>query len=137
MIPSSPRVRSAFYGSSTARWNRIATSRRSCGCGTEHGGSEMCLSREQPRRPPLSLQFEPRFCSNHVADLSAGCSFGCIYCPFADIAARRIGVTQPTATERAPMEGGQAWSVPLARKIDTYSRLAELANTHGLRFNTC
>jgi len=269
----------------------------------------MCLSREQPRRPPLSLQFEPRFCSNHVADLSAGCSFGCIYCPFADIAARRIGVTQPTAvdlssiealpapptvflspasdafapqaagrthallahwlprgtvvgivtkgvipsvtldllaryreqiegvavgvssldadrnrvlepgcppaaarldnidrlaghglttslrmdplfpgldddpaalaslvneaarrgawaitasyvftwgryrrrlrreplltessrllTERAPMEGGQAWSVPLARKIDTYSRLAELANTHGLRFNTC
>jgi len=40
-------------------------------------------------------------------------------------------------TERAPMEGGAAFSVPLARKLRTYSWLAELARAHGLDFNTC
>ena len=35
------------------------------------------------------------------------------------------------------MEGGTAWSVPLARKLETYSRLANLARAHGLQFNTC
>jgi len=40
-------------------------------------------------------------------------------------------------TERSPMEGGVAWSVPLARKLETYDRLAEMARDHGLWFNTC
>ena len=40
-------------------------------------------------------------------------------------------------TERAPMEGGVAFSVPLARKLETYGRLAEVAAEHGLWFNTC
>lgn len=48
-------------------------------------------------RPPVSVEFEPRFCANHVVDLTAGCSFGCIYCPFSDIEARRQGVTRPVA----------------------------------------
>jgi len=40
-------------------------------------------------------------------------------------------------TERAPMEGGTAFSVPLARKLETYGFLAEVASEHGLWFNTC
>jgi len=40
-------------------------------------------------------------------------------------------------TERAPMEGGAAFSVPLARKLETYGFLAEVASEHGLWFNTC
>lgn len=41
-------------------------------------------------------------------------------------------------TERAPMEGGgTAFSVPLSRKRETYTRLAELALIHGLEFNAC
>ena len=40
-------------------------------------------------------------------------------------------------TERAPMEGGTAFSLPLARKLQTYAWLAELARSHGLDFNTC
>ena len=35
------------------------------------------------------------------------------------------------------MEGGTAFSVPLARKLETYAWLAQLARTHGLAFNTC
>src|SRR5262249_44369417 len=37
-------------------------------------------------------------------------------------------------TERAPMEGGTAFSVPLARKLETYGRLAEMASERGLWF---
>jgi DNA repair photolyase len=40
-------------------------------------------------------------------------------------------------TERAPMEGGSAFSVPLARKLETYGRIAELTGEHGIWFNTC
>jgi hypothetical protein len=40
-------------------------------------------------------------------------------------------------TERAPMAGGPGWSVPLARKVDLYGRLARLAQSHGLYFQTC
>ena len=40
-------------------------------------------------------------------------------------------------TERAPMEGGAAFSVPLARKLETYGFLADVASEHGLWFNTC
>jgi hypothetical protein len=39
--------------------------------------------------------------------------------------------------EKAPMEGGMAFSVPLTRKVETYTRLAQLACERGLKFNTC
>lgn len=50
-------------------------------------------------RAGVQVEFEPRFCGNHVVDVTAGCSFGCIYCPFADIGARRRGATRPTALD--------------------------------------
>ena len=50
-------------------------------------------------RAEVRVEFEPRFCGNHVIDLTAGCSFGCIYCPFSDISARRRGAIAP---ERSP-----------------------------------
>jgi pyruvate-formate lyase-activating enzyme len=53
--------------------------------------------------PPLRVEFEPRFCAHHVVDLTAGCSFGCVYCPFSDIAARRAGVRRPTAVDLASL----------------------------------
>jgi DNA repair photolyase len=40
-------------------------------------------------------------------------------------------------TEAAPMEGGTALSVPLERKLETYSRLSALARDRGLYFTTC
>ena len=55
-------------------------------------------SNGQPR-PPVTVSFEPRFCANHVADLTAGCSFGCLYCPFAAIGARLRGVSRPAALD--------------------------------------
>src|SRR5439155_533504 len=55
-------------------------------------------SNGQPR-PPVTVSFEPRFCANHVVDLTAGCSFGCLYCPFAAIGARLRGVSRPTALD--------------------------------------
>jgi hypothetical protein len=51
--------------------------------------------------PAVSVDFEPRFCGNHVVDLTAGCSFACIYCPFSDIEARRQGAVHPTAVDMA------------------------------------
>ncbi len=50
-------------------------------------------------RPGIAVGFEPRFCANHVADLTAGCSFGCIYCPFSDIEARRQNVSRPMTVD--------------------------------------
>src|SRR2546427_11103598 len=55
-------------------------------------------SNGQPR-PPVTVSFEPRFCANHVVDLTAGCSFGCLYCPFAAVGARLRGVSRPTALD--------------------------------------
>jgi DNA repair photolyase len=46
-------------------------------------------------RAEVRVEFEPRFCGNHVVDTTAGCSFGCIYCPFSDLSARRRGVAHP------------------------------------------
>ncbi len=51
------------------------------------------------RRPPLQVQIEPRVCGQYVADLTVGCSFRCLYCPFADLAERRHRVSQPTLTD--------------------------------------
>ena len=48
-------------------------------------------------RAGVRVEFEPRFCANHVVDLTAGCSFGCIYCPFSDLGARRRGARHPVA----------------------------------------
>jgi DNA repair photolyase len=48
-------------------------------------------------RAEVRVEFEPRFCANHVVDLTAGCSFGCIYCPFSDLSARRRGTMRPIA----------------------------------------
>jgi DNA repair photolyase len=53
--------------------------------------------------PAVSVDFEPRFCGNHVVDLTAGCSFACIYCPFSDIEARRQGASHPTAVDMAQL----------------------------------
>src|SRR5207247_5310148 len=55
-------------------------------------------SNGQPR-PSVTVSFEPRFCANHVVDLTAGCSFGCLYCPFAAIGARLRGVSRPAALD--------------------------------------
>jgi pyruvate-formate lyase-activating enzyme len=46
-------------------------------------------------RAAVQVEFEPRFCGNHVVDVTAGCSFACIYCPFSDIGARRYGTSNP------------------------------------------
>src|SRR5206468_3559954 len=61
-------------------------------------------SNGQPR-PPVTVSFEPRFCANHVVDLTAGCSFGCLYCPFAAIGARLLGVSRPTALDLSRLTG--------------------------------
>jgi DNA repair photolyase len=84
------------------------------------------------RRPPLTLGFEPRFCANHVADLTAGCTFGCLYCPFADVGARAAGVTAPlgvdmTALERVPAPA----TVMLSPASDPFAPQAA-ARTHAL-----
>jgi DNA repair photolyase len=49
--------------------------------------------------PPLRLEFEPRMCGQYVANLTAGCSFACLYCPFSDLQARREGVPRPTVVD--------------------------------------
>jgi len=48
---------------------------------------------------PLLVEVEPRMCGQPVVDLTAGCSFGCIYCPFADRSARRVGTLRPTVRD--------------------------------------
>jgi DNA repair photolyase len=53
---------------------------------------------------PVAISFEPRFCGSYVADLTAGCSFRCLYCPFADIGARRHGATRPTALDASRLD---------------------------------
>lgn len=53
----------------------------------------------------LPIEIEPRYCVDHAADLTAGCSFGCVYCPFADLNARRRGVRRPTAVDLSALDG--------------------------------
>jgi len=55
-------------------------------------------------RPTIAVALEPRFCATNVADLTAGCSFSCIYCPFADIGARQRGVSRPTPLDLSNLE---------------------------------
>ena len=83
-------------------------------------------------RPSLAVAFDPRFCANHVVDLTAGCSFGCIYCPFAAIGARAHGLSRPTpmdpsALDRLPVPP----SVFLSPASDAFAPQA-IENTHAL-----
>lgn len=52
---------------------------------------------------PVQFEFDERFCSTHTVNLTAGCSFGCLYCPFEDIEKRRRGVERPTAVDLSPL----------------------------------
>ncbi|MGH7789622.1 MAG: radical SAM protein [Candidatus Binatia bacterium] len=53
--------------------------------------------------PPVHVELEPRFCARYVVDLTAGCTLGCIYCPFSERGARSAGVSTPTALDLAPL----------------------------------
>lgn len=48
--------------------------------------------------PPI-VALETRMCRQYAADLTVGCSFGCVYCPFSDQKARHAGVQRPTVVE--------------------------------------
>src|SRR5438093_4994569 len=83
-------------------------------------------------RPAVAVALEPRFCANNVVDLTAGCSFSCIYCPFAEIGARQRGVSRPTPLdlsnlERLPVPP----SVFLSPVSDAFAPQA-VDNTHAL-----
>jgi hypothetical protein len=68
------------------------------------GSSVMPVLNAAPDSAPLlQVDLEPRFCARHVVDLTAGCTFGCIYCPFSDQGARRAGVSAPTAVSLASL----------------------------------
>jgi DNA repair photolyase len=83
-------------------------------------------------RSSLRIEFEPRFCSNHVVDLTAGCSFGCLYCPFAAIGARVRGVSRPTPMDMSALESLSApASVFLSPASDAFAPQA-VENTHAL-----
>jgi DNA repair photolyase len=56
------------------------------------------------QRPAVTIGFEARFCRSHAVDLTAGCSFGCLYCPFSSIAAKRHGVSRPTALDISSLD---------------------------------
>lgn len=59
----------------------------------------MTQSTQGHSAPPLRVEFEPRMCGQYVANLTAGCSFACLYCPFSDLQARREGVPRPTVVD--------------------------------------
>lgn len=83
-------------------------------------------------RPLLSVEFEPRFCGNHVADVTVGCSFGCIYCPFSDLEARRHGVSHPVLKDTGDLDRLPApRSVFLSPSSDAFAPQAAAA-THEL-----
>src|SRR5690242_20215346 len=82
--------------------------------------------------PPLGIGFEPRFCANHVADVTAGCSFACLYCPFAAIGARLRGVARPTAMDVSALESLPVPpSIFLSPASDAFAPQAA-ENTHAL-----
>jgi DNA repair photolyase len=72
--------------------------------------AEMGDSRADGFRPTLSMHSEIRMCGQNVVDLTAGCSFGCVYCPFAEQNERRHGVSRPTLADR------QRWPALLRRR---------------------
>lgn len=51
--------------------------------------------------PPLSVRTEARVCGQQVVDVTAGCTYGCIYCPYAAERVRTAGVSRPTVCDAA------------------------------------
>jgi len=85
-----------------------------------------------PQRPSLQVEFEPRMCGQYVADLTAGCSFGCLYCPFSDLMARRKHVPRPTAVDLSALTTLAAPpAVYLSSASDPFAPQAA-AHTHAL-----
>jgi DNA repair photolyase len=56
----------------------------------------------------LPIEVQPRYCVSHAADLTAGCSFSCVYCPFAERNAHRRGVIRPTPVDVRALDGQPA-----------------------------
>lgn len=84
------------------------------------------------RQQTLRVEFEPRMCRQQVADLTIGCSFGCLYCPFSDLNARRHGVARPTAVDiSAAASGAAPPAVYLSAASDAFTPQAA-ANTYAL-----
>jgi DNA repair photolyase len=83
-------------------------------------------------RGEIRVEFEARFCGNHVIDLTAGCSFGCIYCPFSDLGARRRGTVRATTLSLPePHELPAPPSVFLSPASDAFAPQA-IDQTHTL-----
>ncbi len=64
----------------------------------------MAVHTQVAGRSALPIEIQPRYCVTHAADLTVGCSFACIYCPFAELHARRRGVKRPTAVDLNALE---------------------------------
>src|ERR1051325_337886 len=83
----------------------------------------------------LPLEIYPRYCVSHATDLTAGCSFACIYCPFAELNARRRGVRRPTAVDISALADEPApQSIFLSPASDPFAPQA-VDNTHRLLSN--
>jgi len=83
-------------------------------------------------RSAIPLEIQPRYCVDWATDLTAGCSFACIYCPFAEINARRLGAKRPTAVDLSSL--GERPAPPtlfLSAASDAFAPQAT-ANTHRL-----
>lgn len=82
--------------------------------------------------PSLRVEAEPRVCGQSVVDLTAGCSFGCIYCPFADLSARQLGVSRPTVRDLSAIISEPAPdTVYLSASSDAFAPQAA-PHTHAL-----
>jgi hypothetical protein len=81
---------------------------------------------------PLGVEIEPRVCGQAVVDVTVGCSFGCIYCPFADQRARRVGVSHPTVRDTSAIMNRPAPpSVYFSASSDAFAPQAA-PHTHDL-----
>jgi len=82
--------------------------------------------------PPIRVETEPRVCGRQVVDVTVGCSFGCIYCPFAEQSARRLAMTRPTVGDLAALMHEPAPpSVFSSSSSDAFAPQAA-AHTHAL-----
>jgi DNA repair photolyase len=80
--------------------------------------------------PPLEIQ--PRYCVSEATDLTAGCSFACVYCPFAELNARRLGARRPTPVDVSSLDERRIpQTLFLSPASDAFAPQA-LANTHRL-----
>lgn len=95
---------------------------------------DVSITRSRPARaaPPLRVEAEARVCGHTVVDLTVGCSFACIYCPFADQNARRFGVLRPTVRDLSALMNEPAPpSVYLSASSDPFAPQAA-PHTHTL-----